>query len=165
GVDLLPRGVQGGGAAHGERARRAREGEGLRRRDLGTAEARGTHVRGDLDGVRRGGLDARSPDAAGKGRERGAAARGGQGPRPAEGGPLRQGARAARHLGPARRDGLRGRPAEGGRGARILAVPDPEGPRPSPGRRGGGFVTEASKKRVPLYAMAHARSGDKGDGS
>jgi hypothetical protein len=26
-------------------------------------------------------------------------------------------------------------------------------------------VTEASKKRVPLYAMAHARSGDKGDGS
>jgi hypothetical protein len=41
-----------------------------------------------------------------------------------------------------------------------LAGADTQGPRRCAGQRGGGAV-----KRVPLYAMAHARSGDKGDGS
>src|SRR4030095_5226129 len=84
-----------------------------------------------------------------------------EGPGPAEGGPLRPGAGTARDVRPSGGDRLCGRPPQGDRGPRLLAHADPQVARDAEGRgRGGPQV-----KRIPLYRMAHARSGDKGDGS
>src|SRR5258705_2276932 len=73
---------------------------------------------------------------------------------------MRKGAGPARHDPASGRDRVRLWPAEGDRSARLLADPDPEKAGRAARRRGGSAV-----KKIRLYAMAHARSGDKGDGS